>query len=80
MGRDANVGCKIDLDNEEMIRLIQDRRQRDILQPPGKDRENVAGAEGKPPEFVDRQLQAAVKYLGDKGKDKGGKDNGVGNR
>ncbi|MBU4399794.1 MAG: S41 family peptidase, partial [Planctomycetes bacterium] len=46
---------RITLDGREMLELIRDRRERDILHPPATEVE-------KPP-FVDRQLQAAVKYL-----------------
>jgi len=58
-----DAGFKIDLDNEEMVRLIQDRRERDVLQPPAKDGEKKTNAKDKSPAPVDRQLQAAVKYL-----------------
>jgi carboxyl-terminal processing protease len=60
-----DTGFKIDLDNEEMVRLIETRRERDILLPPGKDREKKSDAKDKDksPTPVDRQLQAAVKYL-----------------
>lgn len=59
---------EIKLDEGEMLSLIQDRRTRDILQPPAKD----AAAKSEPPSKdagakkaapVDRQLQAAVTHL-----------------
>ncbi len=56
-------GFKIELGDDEMIRLIQDRRQRDILQSPVKDGEKKADGKEKSPPVVDRQLQAAVKHL-----------------
>lgn len=46
---------RITLDVREMLDLIRDRRNRDILHPPATEVEK--------PTFVDRQLQAAVKYL-----------------
>jgi carboxyl-terminal processing protease len=58
-----DAGFKIDLDDEEMIRLIQDRRERDILQSPAKGDEKKTIAKEKSSAPVDRQLQAAVKYL-----------------
>ena len=58
-----DAGLKIDLDDEEMIRLIEDRRDRDILQSPVKEGEKKADGKNKSPAPVDRQLQAAVKYL-----------------
>jgi carboxyl-terminal processing protease len=58
-----DAGMKIELADEEMTRLIQDRRERDILQSPVKDREKKPDAKEKSPPPVDRQLQAAVKYL-----------------
>lgn len=48
-------GYRIRLDGPEMLELIRDRRDRDILHPPTTEVEK--------PTFVDRQLQAAVKYL-----------------
>ena len=60
-----NQGFKIELSNREMLDLIQDRREGDILHAPSP--ENVTAKKPKPdggqPAFVDRQLQAAVKYL-----------------
>ena len=64
-----DAGFKIELDDEEMIRLIEDRRDRDILQSSVKEDEKKthgekkASGKGKSPAPVDRQLQAAVKYL-----------------
>ena len=59
-----DAGMKIELGDEEMTRLIQDRREdRDILQLPAKDGEKKADAKEKSPPAVDRQLQAAVKYV-----------------
>ena len=60
-------GFEIKLSDGEMVSLLQNRRFRDILHPtPAKD----AAAKAKPPTkdkepapVVDRQLQAAVKYL-----------------
>lgn len=61
-------GFEIKLDDNEMAGLIHQRRQRDILQSPA----NGVGPKGEPPQKpsnetapapVDRQLQAAVKYL-----------------
>jgi carboxyl-terminal processing protease len=56
-------GFKIDLDDDEMVDLIQDRRDRDVLQPPAKDREKKSDAKDKSAAPVDRQLQAALKHL-----------------
>ena len=60
-------GFEIKLSDSEMYALMLDRRARDVLQPPpGKD---VVAAKGQPsskekkPAFVDRQLEAAIKYL-----------------
>ena len=58
-----DAGFKIELDDEEMIRLIQDRRERDILHSPVKEGEKKADPKEKSPPLVDRQLQAAMKYL-----------------
>jgi carboxyl-terminal processing protease len=58
-----DAGMKIELGDEEMTRLIQNRRERDILQSPVKDGEKKADAKQNSPPPVDRQLQAAVKYL-----------------
>lgn len=64
-----DAGRKIELDDEEMIRLIQDRRQRDVLPSPVKEGAKKAAGEkktepkDKSPAPVDRQLQAALKYL-----------------
>jgi carboxyl-terminal processing protease len=58
-----DAGFNIDLSNEEMIRLIEDRRQHDILQPPGTSPEKNATSKDSRSPPVDRQLQAAVKYL-----------------
>jgi len=59
-------GFAIKLGDSEMLGLIQDRRARDILQPPGKNggaaKPATPAKSGEEP-FVDRQLQAAVKYL-----------------
>ena len=62
-------GFEIKLADSEMLALIQDRRDRDILQPPSA--KDAAATNGEPPAktprkataAVDRQLQAAVKYL-----------------
>lgn len=58
------------LTDAEMLALVQDRRARDILQSPATSNEKAANADasakesnGKDPLHVDRQLQAAVKYL-----------------
>ncbi len=64
-----DAGFKIELDDEEMIRLIEDRRERDIVQLAVKDDakkgegKKKADAGEKLPLPVDRQLQAAVRYL-----------------
>jgi carboxyl-terminal processing protease len=62
-----DAGFKIELDDDdEMRRLVQDRRDRDILQSPVKGGERKSEkSEGKDKSAapVDRQLQAAVKYL-----------------
>lgn len=54
-GVTPDEGYRITLDGREMLELIRDRRNRDILHPPATEVEK--------PTFVDRQLQAAVKYL-----------------
>jgi carboxyl-terminal processing protease len=62
-------GFEIKLGDGETYSLMLDRRARDILivQPPaGKDAGTAGGeasAKPKKPGFVDRQLEAAVKYL-----------------
>lgn len=65
-------GFEIKLNDDETLALVQDRRKRDILQPPtAKQDSTVQGGPNEPPKdakpkdllSVDRQLQAAVKYL-----------------
>jgi carboxyl-terminal processing protease len=60
-------GFEIKLGNHEMFRLGQDRRARDILQAPSAKQKTATkagpSAKDKEPAFVDRQLQAALKYL-----------------
>jgi carboxyl-terminal processing protease len=58
-----DAGFKIEPSDEEMIRLIQDRRRRDVLPSPAKDGEKGPEGKEKTPRPVDRQLQAAMKYL-----------------
>ena len=59
-------GFDIKLTDSEMLALMQARRARDILQPTSKDSAAAAElpAKRQPPSVVDRQLQAALKYLG----------------
>lgn len=59
-----DAGYEVALSDEEMVRLIENRRDRDILHPANAETDKPmkkTGAE-KPP-VADRQLQAAVKYL-----------------
>jgi carboxyl-terminal processing protease len=59
-------GFKIELAKKEMRRLVEDRRERDVLKPPIKDSkgsEKKADAKDEPAVVIDRQLQAAVKYI-----------------
>jgi carboxyl-terminal processing protease len=60
-------GFQIKLGDGELLALIQDRRVRDILQPASAEDSAAAKtaktAGGAEPVFVDRQLQAALKYL-----------------
>jgi len=64
-----DAGFEIKLTDSEMYALIQDRRSRDILvlqPPPGKDivpKKSQPSSQEKKPAFVDRQLEAAIKYL-----------------
>lgn len=53
-------GFAIELGREEMLGLIQDRRERDILKPPPATKGKTGDMS---PAVVDRQLQAALKYL-----------------
>jgi carboxyl-terminal processing protease len=69
-GVTPDKGFEIKLSDNEMLALIQNRRARDILQPPdakGADatRSKLPLKESKDsdPAAVDRQLQAALKYL-----------------
>jgi carboxyl-terminal processing protease len=58
-------GFDLKLKDREMERLIEDRRNRDILPTPadGAAAKIAKSAKGEEGPFVDRQLQAAVKYL-----------------
>jgi carboxyl-terminal processing protease len=64
-----DTGFEIKLGDGEMFALLQDRRVHDILQPPpAKDGSTKKAGppkdvKGKEPLVVDRQLQAAIKYL-----------------
>ncbi len=58
-----DAGHKIELADDEMIRLIKDRRDRDVLPSPVEHGEKTTGVNDESPQPVDRQLQAAVKYL-----------------
>lgn len=63
-----DAGFEIKLGDGEMYALMLDRRARDVLQPsPGKDvvavKSPPPSKKAKKPEFVDHQLETAVKYL-----------------
>ena len=62
-----DAGFEIKLSDSEMYALMLDRRARDILQSPeGKDvvpKKSQPSSTEKKPAFVDRQLEAAIKYL-----------------
>ena len=66
-GVTPDKGFEIKLNNSEMHALMQDRRARDILQSPAA--KEAASTKTEPPAKdqapppVDRQLQAAIKYL-----------------
>jgi carboxyl-terminal processing protease len=65
-GVSPNSGFEIAIGESEMNELIQDRRNRDILQPPTvKDSPSKAVPASTPtrPAFADRQFQAALKHL-----------------
>jgi carboxyl-terminal processing protease len=65
-GVTPDAGYKLELSDDEMLALIQARRQRDILQPPAPAASAVAAKpspSAKSAAAVDRQLQAAVKHL-----------------
>ena len=60
-------GFEIKLSDGEMLALMHDRRARDILKPAASKDAATTGeqpATEKEKEAVDRQLQAAMKYLG----------------
>lgn len=50
-------GFEIKLEDDELGKLIEQRRARDVVRPPAED------AESSPAEFVDRQLQAGLDLL-----------------
>ncbi len=58
-------GFQLKLSDKEMVALIQDRRGRDILRtsPEGKSSPDNHNNTKSQKEFIDRQLQMAVKYL-----------------
>ena len=73
-------GFRVKLDDAEMLRLIHDRRRRDIVRPNHADEDSDDAAaedsakkpeeveksqETDEPPFVDRQLQKALEYLAD---------------
>jgi carboxyl-terminal processing protease len=65
-GVTPDKGFEFDLSDGELLSLMLDRRRRDIVQPPpAKDAatKGKSKSDSKWPAAVDRQLQAAVKYI-----------------
>jgi carboxyl-terminal processing protease len=57
-----DAGFDIRLDDDELLALIQDRRARDVFNPP-RAAAAAAPKRAADPAVADRQLQAAVKHL-----------------